>query len=93
MKKTAKDNQLTNDINISKISALRLGLLRLSVEKGGHNGLEKRFTEKISGKPRVTVAKRIIDSLISNCVQIINFLLQVKQSELFSLHYVNNNMC
>ena len=32
----------------------------------------------------VNAANRIIDSII---------LLQVKQSELFSLHYVGNNMC
>jgi len=30
---------------------------------------------------------------ISICVKIITCLLPVKQSDLFSLHYVSNNMC
>jgi len=38
----------------------------------------------------VTVAKIMY---ISICVEIIKWLLQVKQPDLFSLHYVSNNWC
>jgi len=38
----------------------------------------------------VTAAKRIIDSV---SVIVLKWLLQVKQSDPFSLHYVSNNMC
>jgi len=37
------------------------------VERGGYIGLKKMFTKKFSGKPRATVAKRIID-IVYQCL-------------------------
>lgn len=46
-------------------SGLTLSHLKLSIQRGGKEGLRSVLTEKVNGKPRVTTTSRIIAALFS----------------------------
>ena len=46
-------------------SGLTLSHLKLSIQRGGKEGLKSVLTEKVNGKPRVTATSRIIAALFS----------------------------
>ena len=46
-------------------SGLTLSHLKLSILRGGKEGLKSVLTEKVNGKPRVTATSRIIATLFS----------------------------
>ena len=46
-------------------SGLTLSNLKLSIQRGGKEGLRSVLTEKVNGKPRVTTTSRIIAALFS----------------------------
>ena len=52
-------------------SGLTLSHLKLSIQRGGKEGLRSVLTEKVNGKPRVTATSRIIAALFSYLENII----------------------